>query len=65
MVAIVVDTDVLVAACLREGGSSRAVTERCLRGAYRPLIGAALFLEYEDWMSRDALFPRSPLTRAP
>jgi len=65
MVAIVVDTNVLVAGCLREGGSGRAVTKRCLRGAYRPLIGAALFREYEDWISRDALFPRTPLTRAP
>lgn len=63
MVPIVVDTNVLVAACLRDGGSGRAVTKRCLRRAYRPLIGAALFLEYEDLMSRDALFARSPLTR--
>ncbi|MFZ0788052.1 MAG: putative toxin-antitoxin system toxin component, PIN family [Chromatiaceae bacterium] len=63
MIPLVVDTNVLVAACLREEGSSRAVIKRCLRRHSVPLIGTALFTEYEDLMSRDALFARSPLRK--
>ena len=32
-----------------------------LTGAARPLIGNALFLEYEDVLSRDALFATAPI----
>jgi len=62
MVTLVVDTNVLLAACLKDEGPSRTLIKRCLTGQYQPLIGTALFLEYEDVMSRDALFARSPLT---
>lgn len=62
MVTLVVDTNVLLAACLKDAGPSRAVVKHCLAGRYEPLIGTALFLEYEDVMSRDALFARSPLS---
>ena len=41
---------------------SRGVVKRCLAGQYQPLIGAALFMEYEDVMGRSELFARSPLT---
>ena len=37
--------------------------KRCLAGAYQPLIGTALFLEYEDVMSRETLFAGSPLSK--
>ncbi len=63
MVALVIDTNVLVGACLRAEGPSRAVIKRCLAGAYQPLIGTALFLEYEDVMSRETLFAGSPLSK--
>lgn len=63
MVRLVIDTNVLVAACLKESGSAREVVKRCLRGLYRPLIGAALFMEYEDVMARHDVFARSPLSR--
>ena len=62
MITIVVDTNVLLAACLKEEGASRTLVKRCLTGQYRPLIGTALFLEYEDIMNRDTLFDRCPLT---
>lgn len=62
MVALVIDTNVLVAACLKDEGPSREVLRRCLAGHYQPFIGTALFLEYEDVMRRDALFARSTLT---
>lgn len=53
---IVLDTNVLVAALLGGGGASREVLRRCIEGAYRPLLGAALFAEYESVMAREALF---------
>ena len=64
MVVLVVDTNVLLAACLKDEGPSRAVVRRCLTGQYKPLIGAALFMEYEDVMGRSRLFARSPLTES-
>lgn len=62
MVKLVIDTNVLLGACLKNEGPSRNVVKRCLTGQYQPLIGTALFLEYEDVMSREELFARSPLT---
>ena len=53
---IVVDTNVLVSAFLGPGGASREVLRRALEGRYRPLIGAALFAEYESVLEREALF---------
>ena len=61
---LVVDTNVLLAACLKDAGPSRAVVRRCLAGQNQPLIGAALFMEYEDVMGRSKLFARSPLTES-
>lgn len=59
--AIVLDTNVFVAACLGRGASA-AVVERCLDGHWQPLMGAALLAEYEDVLSRTALFAKSRLT---
>jgi len=33
---------------LKQGGASRRVVRACLPGGYQPLIGAALFAEYEN-----------------
>lgn len=62
MATLVVDTNVFVAALLGAGGSARGVVRRCLGGEHRPLMGAALFLEYESVLGRERLFARSPLT---
>ena len=61
---VVVDTSVFVSALLRAGGASREVLRRCLRGEFLPLMGAALFAEYEDVLSREALFGKSTVTAA-
>ena len=53
---IVVDTNVLVSAIRSADGAAREVLRRCLKGDVEPLIGNALFLEYEDVLSRDGLF---------
>lgn len=60
---VVVDTNVFVAALLGSGGTSRGVgvLRACLTGRLRPLMGAALFAEYEDLLSRASLFERCPL----
>ena len=58
---IVVDTNVLVSAILSADGTAREVLRRCLTGRAHPLIGNALFLEYEDVLSREALFARAPI----
>ena len=50
------DTNVLVSAVLSPDGAAREVLRQCLAGAAQPLIGNALFLEYEDFLSREELF---------
>ena len=62
MVAIVLDTNVLVAALLRGGGTGRAVLRACLRGQYQPVLGPALLAEYEDVLGRAELFATSVLS---
>ncbi|HSS85650.1 MAG TPA: putative toxin-antitoxin system toxin component, PIN family [Reyranella sp.] len=58
---VVVDTNVFVGACLGAGASS-AVVAACLQGGCVPLMGAALFAEYEDVLARHNLFKRSRLS---
>ncbi|MDD5057479.1 MAG: putative toxin-antitoxin system toxin component, PIN family [Sideroxydans sp.] len=52
---IVVDTNVLVGACLGTGAASHVIAA-CLRGQCKPLMGTALLTEYEDVMARSELF---------
>ena len=42
-------------------GANREVLRGCLSGASQPVLGEALFLEYEDVLSRAELMARSPL----
>lgn len=58
---IVVDTNIFVGACLGMGASSEVVAT-CIRGEHTPLMGTALFSEYEDVLSRASLFNKSRLT---
>lgn len=62
MPTVVIDTNVLVAALLRGGGSARAVVRACLRGQYQPVLGPALLAEYEEVLGRPALFADSVLS---
>ena len=61
---IVIDTNVLVSAVLSPDGAAREVLRRCLTGHARPLISNALFLEYEDVLSREQLFAAAPISSA-
>lgn len=55
------DTNVFVSALIRDEGASREVLRRCLRRQLDPLMGPALFAEYESLLGRTDLFSRSPL----
>jgi putative PIN family toxin of toxin-antitoxin system len=57
-----IDTNVLTGALLRHDGHNRRVIRACLEGRLRPLLGQALFLEYEDVFGREKLFRKSPLS---
>jgi len=58
---IVVDTNVFIAAILSPAGENREVIRACLLRKARPLMGAALFHEYEDLLGRTELMRRGPL----
>lgn len=59
----VIDTNVFLGACLGKGPAGEVVAA-CLRGQCAPLMGAALFSEYEDVMARTSLFIKSRLSPA-
>ncbi len=59
----VVDTSVLAGAFIGRVGHNRRVIRTCLEGKLKPLIGQALFLEYEDVMHREQIFRDCPLSR--
>lgn len=61
---VVVDTSVFVSALLGRGGASRDVLRSCLEGRATPLMGTALFAEYESLLTRSSLFAPSPLSPA-
>ena len=59
---VVVDTNVLVGAMISASGHNRSVLRACFEGLVQPIIGEALFHEYEDVLGRDKMFPGSPLS---
>ena len=61
---VVIDTNVFTAALLSAAGANRRVLRACLSGQAQPLMGEALFSEYEDLLARSALMAKSPLTAA-
>ena len=56
-----IDTNVLAGALLRREGQNRVVLRACFQEHLKPLVGQALFLEYEDVLGREQLFRKSPL----
>ena len=61
MMRVVIDTDVMVAALLGVGAAN-AVVAACMEGRLSPLMGAALFAEYEDVLGREKLFSKARLS---
>lgn len=60
---VVIDTNVFIAALLSPAGDNRSVLRACFQGKARPVIGAALFHEYEDVMSKPELMKKCPVSR--
>ena len=58
---IVVDTNVFLGACLGTGAAN-AVIAACSKGHCLPLMGNALFNEYEDVFGRKHLFEKCKLS---
>jgi putative PIN family toxin of toxin-antitoxin system len=58
---VVIDTNVFVSACLGSGPAN-TVIRACLTGQCRALMGAALLAEFEDVLSRKALWQDAALT---
>jgi uncharacterized protein len=61
---IVVDTNVFISAVMGKNGSSRQIIRLCLNGTLTPLMGNALFAEFEDVCARDKLFDPKLITRS-
>jgi uncharacterized protein len=60
---VVVDTNVFITSVMSPNGASRQITGLCLQGRMKPLMGNALFSEYEDVCSRDELFDERLISR--
>ncbi|QLE56082.1 putative toxin-antitoxin system toxin component, PIN family [Nostoc sp. TCL26-01] len=61
-IKIVVDTSVFISALIGSKGPSRELIRRCLKSEYQPLMGNALFSEYESVMQRSEIIAKCPLT---
>jgi putative PIN family toxin of toxin-antitoxin system len=59
---IVVDTSVFISALIGAQGPSRELIRRCLKGDYKPLMGNALFSEYESVIQRKEIIAKCPLS---
>ncbi|MBE9196973.1 putative toxin-antitoxin system toxin component, PIN family [Synechocystis sp. LEGE 06083] len=60
---IVIDTSVFVSALIGADGPSRKLIRYCLLGQYQPLIGNALFAEYEAVMGRKEIIDQCVLSQ--
>jgi putative PIN family toxin of toxin-antitoxin system len=59
MAVAVIDTNVFVGALQRGDGVNRKILELCFLDMLQPLMGDALYLEYESLLGRDHLFENS------
>ncbi|MEO1389954.1 MAG: putative toxin-antitoxin system toxin component, PIN family [Cyanobacteria bacterium J06634_6] len=60
---IVIDTSVFISALIGPSGPSRELIRQCLKGRYQPLMGNALFCEYEAVSSRPHILKQCPLNK--
>ena len=60
---LVVDTSVFISALIGPTGPSRELIRQCLMGTYQPLMGNALFCEYESVVARDSILAKCPLSQ--
>lgn len=60
---VAIDTNVLTGALVGRAGHNRRVIQACLGGRLQPLVEQAMFLAYEDVLSRRDLYRSCPLSR--
>lgn len=60
---IVIDTSVFIGALISRTGANRELIRRCLRQEYQPLMGNALFSEYESVMNRPEIITKCPISQ--
>lgn len=63
ILVIVIDASALVSALLGPGGKCRFVLRRTLEGGHIPLVGQALFAEYEAAIGKESLFGNCAISR--
>lgn len=61
---IVIDTSVWISALISPIGASRELLRQAIQGKYQPLMGNALFCEYESVTLRSEIKAKCPLTEA-
>ena len=59
MTKAVIDTNIFVGALQRNDGVNRRILELCFLDELTPLMGDALYLEYQSLMEREPLFTES------
>ncbi len=62
MSIVVLDTNIFIAALLSPQGVCRKILKMCLQDQIIPLMGEALYNEYEDVMSRKEIFVNCPIS---
>lgn len=55
---IVIDTSVFIGALISTTGANRELIRRCLKREYQPLMGNALFSEYESVINRSEILTK-------
>jgi putative PIN family toxin of toxin-antitoxin system len=61
-IKIVVDTSVFISALIGSAGPSRELVRCCLKREYQPLMGNALFCEYESVIKRSEILTKCSIT---
>ncbi len=59
---VVIDTNILVSAIMKKHGAPRSILRLALERKVLPVIGNALFCEYEDVLARKDLFANAPIS---
>jgi uncharacterized protein len=60
---IVVDTNVFIGSLIGKKGPNRKLIQKCLNSEFQPLMGNALFVEYESVIHRDDIQSKCPLSK--
>ena len=50
---VVIDTNILVAGLIGHKGPNREILRLCFKGELKPVIGNALYLEYQELLNRE------------